>query len=326
MGAQCIRVSDPDEETGGSKASSLRRLDAEHDSVLQLASELQQPPARGSDVGNPFQCLQCRCARGPDELELILDTSRDEQAYKTASDYYHVQDLGTERTYSFAEELSEVADGGPTAPTPSRPSRDQPSRLPETVRSLSRSSPQAKVKWTPDMAVPVFLHIYDVGMSSEISILNRLLRPLNAGVFHCGVEVFGIEYSYSDTTTGVGSGVFHCRPRLCDGHRYCETVRMGKTPTPEHEVEDLIQLLSSHWPVVAYDTLTRNCCHFCNEFCQRLGVGSIPKRVMNLASAGAAIAASGDTTCCRSVAEQCCGSGARDTPEVTLTTYKVISN
>merc|ERR1712156_1170272 len=79
---------------------------------------------------------------------------------------------------------------------------------------------------------------------------------------------------------------------------------MGETSTPVDEVLSLIWLLKKEWPGEAYSTLSHNCCHFSDELCQRLGVGSIPRWVMNLAGAGAAIAASGDITCCRQVASQ----------------------
>jgi len=136
---------------------------------------------------------------------------------------------------------------------------------------------------------------------------------LGTGVFHCGVEIYGFEWSYSDTTTGLGDGVFASRPRCCPGHDYCESVDMGTMNMTETEVARLIKLLKKEWPVHEYSTLKKNCCHFSNEFCQRLGVGSIPAWIMNLAGAGEAIAASGDLTCCRQVAVQvgtCCCAGA----------------
>lgn len=162
--------------------------------------------------------------------------------------------------------------------------------------------------------VPVMLHVYNIGAAGVGRALNRILKPLGTGVFHCGVEVYGCEWSYSDTTTGLGDGVFPSKPTCCDGHDYCETLLMGQTTTTEDEVAKLIRLLKKEWPVAEYDTLKRNCCHFSNELCQRLGVGSIPGWVMNLAGAGAAIAASGDLTCCRQVAVQvgkscCCAGG-----------------
>eukprot|EP00416_Gambierdiscus_australes_P031098 CAMPEP_0171088768 /NCGR_PEP_ID=MMETSP0766_2-20121228/20975_1 /TAXON_ID=439317 /ORGANISM="Gambierdiscus australes, Strain CAWD 149" /LENGTH=299 /DNA_ID=CAMNT_0011546583 /DNA_START=56 /DNA_END=955 /DNA_ORIENTATION=- len=164
----------------------------------------------------------------------------------------------------------------------------------------------ARARWsrTPSMPVPVTLHIYDIGTSGGGQLINALLRPLGTGVFHCGVEVFGCEWSYSDTTSGVGDGIFSSRPRHCEGHSFCESVSMGRTGTTESEVLQLIEMLKEDWPVSSYDVLAHNCCHFSDEFCQRLGVGSIPSWVMNLAGAGAAVAAAGDTTCCRQVASQ----------------------
>ncbi|CAE7560924.1 unnamed protein product [Symbiodinium pilosum] len=39
-----------------------------------------------------------------------------------------------------------------------------------------------------------------------------------------------------------------------------------------------------------YDTLRRNCCHFCEDLCQRLGVSKLPDWVYRLARIGAAAA------------------------------------
>lgn len=177
---------------------------------------------------------------------------------------------------------------------------------PGTSRSLS--SPGLNWFKAPQSSVFVTLHVYNIGTASIGRVLNRILKPLGTGAFHCGVEIYGCEWSYSDTTTGTGDGVFPSRPMCCEGHDYAESVLMGRTATSEDEVVRLIRLLKKEWPVQEYDTLKRNCCHFSNELCQRLGVGPIPSWVMNLAGAGAAIAATGDLTCCRQMATQvCCG-------------------
>lgn len=169
---------------------------------------------------------------------------------------------------------------------------------------LARSVPRSRRPRAPQAPVPVTLHIYDIGTSGVGHGINKVLRPLGTGVFHCGVEVYGCEFSYSDTTSGIGDGVFCSRPRNCEGHTYCESVAMGETATSEEELARLIEMLKGDWPVHAYEVLAHNCCHFSDEFCQRLGVGSIPTWVMNLAGAGAAVASAGDTTCCRQVASQ----------------------
>lgn len=142
--------------------------------------------------------------------------------------------------------------------------------------------------------MPVNLHIYDVGTSGRGAALNWLLSPLGAGAFHCGVEVYDWEWSFSDIAGAAArrpgtTGVFCCRPRNCDGHSYCQSLPMGDTATTEVEVLKLISLLEKQWPVSQYDILTHNCCHFSNELCQRLGVGGIPAWVLNLAGVGAAI-------------------------------------
>jgi len=158
----------------------------------------------------------------------------------------------------------------------------------------------------------VVLNIYDIGTSSVGQALNSVLRHFGTGAFHCGVDIYGCEWSFSDTEDGNGMGVFCSRPRRCEGHSYCESVKMGTTSMTQSEVLKLIQLMSSYWPVADYDTLTKNCCHFCDELCQRLRVGPIPSWVMNLAGAGAALAATGDATCCREVAREVVGPSAVD--------------
>jgi hypothetical protein len=158
----------------------------------------------------------------------------------------------------------------------------------------------------------VTLNIYDIGTCSVGQALNSVLRHFGTGAFHCGVEVYGYEWSFSDTEDGTGMGVFCSRPRCCDGHSYCESVKMTGTSLTHSEVLKLIPLLSSYWTVGSYDTLTRNCCHFCDDMCQRLCVGPIPSWIMNLAGAGAALAATGDATCCREVAREVVGDSAVD--------------
>merc|ERR1719264_1433079 len=69
---------------------------------------------------------------------------------------------------------------------------------------------------------------------------------------------------------------------------------MGKTMESEEEVMELIQMTEADWPGKSYDVLTRNCCHYCDELCQQLGVGEVPAWVLNLAGAGAAVLEAGD--------------------------------
>lgn len=139
----------------------------------------------------------------------------------------------------------------------------------------------------------VRLHIYDVGVFSATQVLNKVLRPLSLGAFHCGVEVYGWEWSYRDTAPlHKDRAVFSCLPATCKGHTYVESVDMGFTHRSAKEVTNILQLLHATWPGENYDVLNRNCCHFCDEYCKFLRVGAIPAHLLNLASMGQALAGS----------------------------------
>jgi len=152
-----------------------------------------------------------------------------------------------------------------------------------------------KRQWDPSTAVPVELHVYNIGTSGRGGCINRLLRPLGTGAFHCGVEVYNTEWSFSDTTSRKeATGVFKCMPRQCKGHTYCESVLMGRTSCSEAEVLAIMDLLQTDWQVEEYDLLRRNCCHFSDELCWRLGVGAIPAWVTNLAASAASVEDAGE--------------------------------
>merc|ERR1719223_1442038 len=48
----------------------------------------------------------------------------------------------------------------------------------------------------PETSPPVMLNLYNLGGLPGSCTLNKLLSPLDMGVFHCGVEVCGVEWSY----------------------------------------------------------------------------------------------------------------------------------
>lgn len=153
---------------------------------------------------------------------------------------------------------------------------------------------------------PVFLHLYDLGTSCAGQALNQLLRPLGSPALHCGVEVFHNEWSFSFLTKGgevyEGSGVFSGRPRECDGHSYCQSLHLGTTTHTQGMFAALILQLKQEWPSKEYDVFTRNCVHFANDLCLRLGVGPLPAWVMRLSDVGAAL----NERQCVSATSVCC--------------------
>jgi len=138
----------------------------------------------------------------------------------------------------------------------------------------------------------VTLHVYDAGMSELVRGMNHILRPFGSGAFHCGVEVHGLEWSFSDTSAYQDadvSGIFFVKPRCAEGHRYVESICLGYTGLSSRDVLGVIDRLDLAWPGESYDVLERNCCHFCSEMCRELGVEELPEWLTCLAARGAAL-------------------------------------
>jgi hypothetical protein len=151
-------------------------------------------------------------------------------------------------------------------------------------------------------AVLVTLHIYELG-AGQCQALNGILKTCGAGAVHCGVEVFGVEWTFAESEdvhcnspslkknqwvwpNGMDTGVVCCRPMEFAGHTYSSSLSMGCAFISRVHVGTLINVLQRQWQSADYDLLMRNCCHFCDEFCVRLGVGHIPPWVMRLAGVG----------------------------------------
>jgi hypothetical protein len=103
------------------------------------------------------------------------------------------------------------------------------------------------------------------------------------------VEVFGQEWSYGYTP--YSTGLVYCEPKSNPAHRYREKIVMGATSLKEEDVENLLEEMAREWPGTEYDLLLHNCCHFCDAFCIKLGVGPLPVWVTNLAGVGANLVA-----------------------------------
>jgi len=142
--------------------------------------------------------------------------------------------------------------------------------------------------------LPVFLNIYDVSMEEGIQKINRVLAheysPLKlGGVFHAGVVVNGLEWSFGFSDSDTKPGVSCIVPRSSLQHHFRETVLCGHTHLPASEVTRIVSELLEEYPGPDYDLLRRNCCHFADDFSRRLGAGRIPGWVHRLARLGARV-------------------------------------
>jgi len=138
----------------------------------------------------------------------------------------------------------------------------------------------------------ITLNIYDLGRSKSSQAINKVLGHVGMGVFHCGVEVYGKEWSFRKCDEG--GGVFACRPRCCPGHHFSESIPMGCARISRAGVMRLISSLNERWPGSKYSTLRRNCCHFSREFCDLLRADAeFPPRILATATAAAQIEEAG---------------------------------
>lgn len=141
----------------------------------------------------------------------------------------------------------------------------------------------------------VHIHIYDVTQRESIKKLNQVLAhtcsPLKfGGVFHAGVEVNGLEWSFAYQPQRTRYGVECNCPKMHPLHHFRQTVAMGITNCSEDDITKIIAQMVEEYPGDDYDLLRRNCCHFADDFCQRLGVGNIPLWVYRLSRLGAGVA------------------------------------
>lgn len=131
----------------------------------------------------------------------------------------------------------------------------------------------------------VFLNVYDVGVLAPS--VHKVLATLGTGAYHVGVEIYGREFSYGNSTTQLhpdATGVsMQPVPRKHPFHQYCGTIRLGQTALSPCEVNKLIEELQVLWLARKYHTLRNNCVSFAEDFCTRLGVEAPPEHVGSLA-------------------------------------------
>jgi len=121
----------------------------------------------------------------------------------------------------------------------------------------------------------IWLHVYDLGhLSGQLN--EYVLRGVNLGAFHCGVEVLGEEWSFQgfhdawdDPTL---TGMVRNDPRQHPEFIYRESINMGKTELEEKAIDMILDDLMEKWPANGYHIVTRNCVTFAEEFCNILMV------------------------------------------------------
>ncbi|XP_073310719.1 uncharacterized protein [Primulina huaijiensis] len=139
----------------------------------------------------------------------------------------------------------------------------------------------------------VVLNIYDVTSSGNEKTDNTIMQINKifkdgigiGGIFHSAVQVYGDE-EWSFGFCEHGTGVFSCSSTKNPMYTFRESIKLGETTFTIFKVNQILRELGREWPGYSYDLLSKNCNHFCDELCERLGVPKLPGWVNRFAHAG----------------------------------------
>lgn len=100
--------------------------------------------------------------------------------------------------------------------------------------------------------------------------------------------VHGVEYAFGAHEYGT-TGIFEGEPKQCDGFTFRKALLIGFTELSSDEVRRVMEELAEEYKGNAYNLITKNCNHFCNDACIRLTRNPIPSWVNRLARIGKTI-------------------------------------
>ncbi|GBF94663.1 hypothetical protein Rsub_07399 [Raphidocelis subcapitata] len=127
------------------------------------------------------------------------------------------------------------------------------------------------------MGAPVYLNVYDLIEQNGWTIW------CGVGVFHTGVEVYGVEYAFGGHEYDV-SGVFATAPREAPGAVMFRTqIPMGQTDLTPAQVQALVRQMGQHYKGNTYHLLQSNCNHFASDLCVQLVGRPTPPWINRLA-------------------------------------------
>eukprot|EP00170_Pyropia_yezoensis_P001687 contig_7248_g1691 len=132
----------------------------------------------------------------------------------------------------------------------------------------------------------VTLHVYDLVDADHpgaVPALNTALWLTGIGLFHTGVVVNDVEYTYAGHwdlgVTGVVEGV----PRAAPGAVFRTAIPYGRVQRGTVDVDEVLDEVADAYDGASYNLLTRNCNVFCDDLLRRLTGRGSPAWINRLA-------------------------------------------
>ncbi|XP_045464475.1 deubiquitinase DESI2 [Harmonia axyridis] len=152
--------------------------------------------------------------------------------------------------------------------------------LPFSCMRVARDSGSDELLPSKLAREPVLLNVYDMYK------MNEYTSNVGLGVFHSGVELYGVEYAYGGHQFPI-SGIFKIIPRdekdLGDQFQFRQTIQVGYTDFTEQDIDKLIHELGKEFRGDRYHLMNNNCNHFSSAFTKILCGHEIPPWVNRLA-------------------------------------------
>ncbi len=111
------------------------------------------------------------------------------------------------------------------------------------------------------------------------------MSQLGIGLFHTGIEIQGVEYSYGGNINNSGSGVFTTCPLTIESATYQCSYNMGTT-TDFKKVYDTLGAVKLQFKANEYSLINQNCNHFSEAFCLALLGKRLPSHINRIACLG----------------------------------------
>ena len=132
----------------------------------------------------------------------------------------------------------------------------------------------------------IILNVYFLGEPTD-QLTHRLskLGNVGLGLYHSGIEINGVEWSYGGDPNNHGTGVFATPPLTIQGAMYYQSYLIG-TYDDSKKLNQVLNEVKREFIASEYSLIGQNCNHFSEEFCKRLLGKRIPSYINRLARMG----------------------------------------